>query len=102
MSSLTDVFIVQAQLMLCSILIFCGGAFSTFKVVVYVELLPIDENPTLIFADLLHDAIIFLFNVQIAERKHLWLWSELSMDRLLEFGIASETILGKFITVSVW
>jgi hypothetical protein len=93
---------VQAQLMRCSILIFFGGAFATFKAVVHVELLPIDENPILIFADLLHHAMIFLFNVQIAEMKHLWLWSELSMDRLLEFGIASGTILRNSITVSVW
>ena len=100
-NSLTDVFMLQAKLMLCLIVIFIVGAFAIFRAVVLVEMLPIDANSVFVFANLFHDADVLRFSVGIAEMKHLWLWNELSLERLLELGIASETVLRKLSTVLV-
>ena len=93
---------LQVLLMLCSIVIFIGGAFAIFSAVVHVEMLPIDESSTFVFANLFHDADVLLLSVGLAEMKHLWLWNELSLDRLLELGIATETVLLKLGTELVW
>ena len=93
---------LQAKLMLCSIVIFIVGAFAIFRVVVLVEMLPIDANSKFVFANLFHDVDVLRFSVEIAQMKYLWLWNELSLDRLLELGIASETVSRKLSTVLVW